>query len=98
SYGGVGYNDAFVAKLNASGNALLYSTYLGGSSDDDGNAITVDSSGSAYVTGNTISSNFPVANALQASLAGGLDAFVAKLNATGNQLMYSTYLGGSDHD
>jgi len=73
----------FVAKLNASGTALLYSTYLGGSKDDFANAIAVDSAGNAYVTGNTASPTFPVAAAFQSSLKGTGDAFVAKLNATG---------------
>ena len=62
---GIGSVDAFVAKLNAAGSALVYSTYLGGSGDDDGNGIAVDSSGNAYVTGNTYSTDFPTANPLQ---------------------------------
>ena len=88
--------DAFVTKLNAAGSALVYSTYLGGSGDDDGNGIAVDSSGNAYVTGYTDSTNFPTANAFQAAFGGGSgDAFVTKLNAAGSALVYSTYLGGS---
>ena len=87
--------DAFVAKLNPSGSALIYSTYLGGNRLDAGLGIAVDSSGNAYVIGTTLSTNFPIVNALQASPGGGADAFVAKLNAAGSALVYSTYLGGS---
>jgi len=95
--GGVGLNvlNAFVAKLNPAGSALVYSTYLGGSNYDQGNAIAVDSSGNAYVTGVTSSSDFPTANPLQAQLGGGQNAFVSKLNAAGSALVYSTYLGGN---
>jgi len=98
SHGGGG-SDAFVAKLNAAGSALVYSTYLGGSGDDRGVGIAVDSSGNAYVTGSTTSTNFPTASPLQAANGGGTyDAFVAKLNAAGSALVYSTYLGGSGRD
>ena len=92
--------DAFVTKLNATGTALVYSTYLGGSGDDHGIVIAVDASGNAYVTGHTASSNFPTtAGAYQAVYGGGrYDAFVTKLNATGTALVYSTYLGGSGED
>jgi hypothetical protein len=93
-----GASDAFVTKLNAAGNALVYSTYLGGASFDEGHGIAVDSAGNAYVAGATSSTNFPTANPFQASLAGGGDAFVSKLNAAGNALVYSTYLGGSARD
>ncbi len=98
-----GSSDVFVTKVNAAGNALVYSTYLGGSADDEGAAIAVDSAGNAYVTGETISPNFPVANALQGSRAGNpnqafYDAFVTKINAAGTALTYSTYLGGSNTD
>jgi hypothetical protein len=90
--------DAFVAKLNAAGSALVYSTYLGGSSVDYGYGIAVDSFGNAYVTGRTYSTDFPTADPLQPSYGGDLDAFVAKLNAAGSALVYSTYLGGSRYD
>jgi len=94
-----GGNDAFVAKLNATGSALVYSTYVGGSGREEARAIAVDSTGSAYVTGNTDSYNFPTASPLQRANAGGaFDAFVAKLDASGSGLLYSTYLGGSDQD
>ena len=158
-----GSEDAFVAKLNAAGSALVYSTYLGGSGADVGTGIAVDSAGDAYVTGHTESTNFPTANPLQAdyggnrgrlrgeaergglgpgllhlprrqrrrivgtgiavdssgnayvtgftdstnfptanplqaTLGGSTDAFVTKLNPAGSALVYSTYLGGSNVD
>ena len=93
-----GGNDAFVAKFNLSGNGLVYCTYVGGSADDRAYGIAVDGTGSAYVTGTTISANFPVRNALQSHLAGGRNAFVLKLNPAGNTLVYSTYLGGNASD
>ena len=96
SYGGNG--DAFVAKLNANGSALVYSTYIGGSGGDVGFGIAVDSGGNAYVTGYTESTDFPTTNPLQPTSGGNGDAFVAKLNPNGSALVYSTYLGGSNHD
>ena len=90
---------AFVSKLNATGSALVYSTYLGGSEDDWGYGIAIDASGCAYVTGTTGSSNFPTTpGAFQTTYGGNRDAFVTKLNASGSVLVYSTYLGGSDGD
>ena len=94
SFGGV--RDAFVTKLTASG-TLAYSTYLGGSGDDEAFGIAVDNAGNAYVTGQTASTNFPTATPLQGSNRGGYDAFVTKLTASG-ALAYSTYLGGNDND
>src|SRR6202158_4584712 len=97
TFGG-GY-DAFVTKFNAAGNALVYSTYLGGSGGDEGRGIAVDAAGNAYVTGSTTSTNFPTtANPLQPTSGGGNDAFVTKLSATGSALVYSTYLGGNGGD
>jgi hypothetical protein len=104
SYGGSG--DAFITKLNPTGSALVYSTYLGGNGSDIGRAIAVDIAGSAYVTGDTSSSvaqsgtNFPTTpGAFQPNIAGApgqqQDAFVTKLNPLGTGLVYSTYLGGS---
>ena len=93
-----GERDAFVTKLNAAGSNLVYSTYLGGSFVDDGNAIAVDGAGSAYVTGSTSSENFPTtAGAFDRGLDGG-DAFVTKLSPNGSALAYSTYLGGREED
>jgi hypothetical protein len=90
--------DAFVAKLDPTGAALVYSTYLGGSGVDLANAIAVDASGAAYVTGSTISTDFPTVHARQSSYGGGTDAFVSKISADGSTLVYSTYLGGSATD
>ncbi len=90
--------DAFILKLNAQGNTLAYSTYLGGMGDDLASSIAIDSQNNAYVTGFTNSVNFPVANAVQSKSNGGFDAFVAKLNPMGSSLVYSTYFGGSDND
>ncbi|MDW5563264.1 MAG: Ig-like domain-containing protein [Methanomassiliicoccus sp.] len=93
-----GSNDVFVSKFSTDGSKLLYSTYLGGSGDDCSYGISVDSSGCAYVTGRTDSSNFPTLNAYQATSKGSDDAFVTKLSADGSSLAYSTYLGGSGDD
>ena len=93
-----GFVDAFVTKLDATGSALIYSTYLGGTESDQALAIAVDSSGSAYLTGFTGSQNFPIANALQPVFGGIFDAWVAKLDPTGFTLVYSTYLGGNGFD
>ncbi len=94
-----GFTDVFVTKLNPTGSALVYSTYLGGSGSDFGSGIALDASGNAYVTGSTSSVNFPTtAGAFQTTLGGFTDAFVTKLNPTGSALVYSTYLGGSGGD
>lgn len=90
--------DAFVTKLNASGSALVYSTYLGGTGDDYVLGIAVDSLTNAYVTGLTISNDFPMQNAAQPAFGGYYDAFVTKLNPAGSTLVYSTYLGGVGWD
>ncbi|MEK7183945.1 MAG: SBBP repeat-containing protein, partial [Patescibacteria group bacterium] len=90
-----GTNDAFISKLNATGSALVYSTYLGGTSTDYGTGIAADTSGNAYVTGYTDSSDFPTSSPYQASYGGLIDSFVTKLSADGSVLTYSTYLGGT---
>lgn len=90
--------DGFVAMIDPSGSALVYSTYLGGTGMDQGGDIAVDASGNAYVTGFTNSDDFPTANPLQPAPGGFGDAFVAKLNPAGSALLYSTYLGGSDSE
>jgi hypothetical protein len=90
---------AFVTKLAANGQSLVYSTYLGGSGYDDGYGIVVDSSGNAYVTGFAKSTNFPITtNAFQTSLKGSENVFITKLAADGHSLVYSTYLGGNFAD
>ena len=87
--------DAFVTKLNAAGNGLVYSTYLGGNIFDEASGIAIDGAGNAYITGNTLSFDFPTVDAFQPNPAGNLDAFVTKLNAGGSAFVYSSYLGGS---
>ncbi len=87
--------DAFVLKLNPAGNAVVYATWLGGGANDFGLKIAVDSSGAAYVSGTTASADFPLKDAIQQTRKGAGDAFVAKLNAAGSALVYSTLLGGS---
>ncbi|TMG76740.1 MAG: hypothetical protein E6H75_07765, partial [Betaproteobacteria bacterium] len=87
--------NAFVTKLDPTGSALVYSTFLGGSAIDDGRGITVDALGNAYVTGSAGSTDFPTTpGAFQTISGGNGDAFVTKLNPTGTALVYSTYLGG----
>ena len=108
NFGGAGiFGDAFVTKLDPNGASLVYSTYLGGSSDDVATAISVDALGQAYIAGATRSRNFPVtAGAFQGAYGGdsgnvsgfGGDGFVAKLDASGSTLMYATYLGGQGED
>ena len=93
--------NAFVTKFNSTGSALVYSTYLGGSVNDDAQAVAVDSSGNAYVSGYTSSSDFPTANPFQPqnqTNGHGTNAFVSQFNAAGSALTYSTYLGGSTND
>src|SRR5262249_20775812 len=95
----LGESDAFVTKLNPSGSALIYSTYLGGSGADMGSAIEVDSTGNVYVTGYTRSLDFPITRAPQTMLGSESgDAFVTKLNIAGSVLVYSSYLGGGNYD
>ena len=97
-FGGGGC-DAFVAKLNASGTGLIYCTYIGGSGWDYANDILLDSLGAACLVGQTYSQNFPInAEALQPNLAGESDTFVARLTASGRDLAYSTFFGGTAGD
>ena len=94
-----GSTDAFIVKLNATGSALTYATFLGGSGSDYGRGIAIDSSGAVYVTGMTYSSDFPTTlGAFDPSFNGSTDAFLVKLNADGSALTYATFLGGSNHD
>ena len=90
--------DAFVTEINSNGNSLVYSTYLGGTAFDAAKAIALDTNGDAIITGYTLSTNFPTANAAQPVYGGNGDAFVAKLTADGSALVYSTYLGGSNSE
>lgn len=93
AYGGA--TDVFVAKLSADGAQLIYATYLGGRGADVGYGIAVDAVGNACITGDTRSSDFPLASPWQPQLGGAVDVFVAKLSANGARLLYSTYFGGS---
>jgi hypothetical protein len=95
-------HNAFVTKLNPTGSALAYSTYLGGSAGDSASSIAVDSGGNAYIAGSAGSADFPTTpNAFQTVLGGGdgsFEPFVTKINPSGTALVYSTYLGGSGGD
>ena len=93
-----GENDAFVTKLNPTGSALVYSSFLGGSGFDQAEGLAVDASGYAYMTGRTSSGNFPTLSAFQPIFGGVSDAFVAKVNPAGSGLIYSSYPGGSDNE
>jgi hypothetical protein len=94
-----GTSDAFVTKVNANGQSLAWSSYLGGSGDDSGNGIVVDGSGNVYVTGYTTSTDFPTPGGFATTYGGGTwDAFVTKVNANGQSLAWSSYLGGSAGD
>jgi hypothetical protein len=95
--GETGTGDAFVTKLSAAGR-VVYSTYLGGTKDDQATAIAADAAGNAYVTGITESPDFPISHALQDRNRGGADTFVSKIGPSGASLVYSTYLGGSGND
>ena len=93
------YYDVFITRLNAAGSGLIYSTYLGGSSDDVGYSIAIDISDNAYITGRTSSDDFPVQAGIQISKSLDYDAaFVTKLDPTGTNLLYSSYVGGSKDD
>ncbi|MFC1476147.1 SBBP repeat-containing protein [Candidatus Zixiibacteriota bacterium] len=89
--------DVFVTKLNTTGDGLVFSTYLGGSDDDECAGLGLDDAGNVYVSGFTESNDFPTLNPYQGN-QGGIDGYITKLNSAGNSLIYSTYLGGSDHD
>jgi hypothetical protein len=93
------FEDGYVAKLNATGSALSYSTFVGGGAKDRSNSVAVDTAGNAYITGETASADFPTSSgAFDPSFNGGQDAFVVKLNAAGSALAASTFLGGSSAD
>ena len=91
-------NDVFVAKIAGDGRSYFFYTYFGGSGDDFGNAIAVDSSNTVFIAGSTDSPDFPVVNAHKNYLSGGQDAFLARFSADGFGLLYSTYLGGSNYN
>lgn len=97
-----GIDDAFVSKLSADGQTLVYSTLLGGSQFENAIALAVDGSGAVYLTGSTGSPDFPLVNPLDATFGGGsqspIDAFVTKISPSGASLEFSTYLGGSEFE
>ena len=94
--GNAGSWDVTVTKINPGGDALVYSTYIGGEGDDGGYGIAVDAAGSVYVGGQSMSDNFPVVNAYQSMHRGQMDLFMLKLNSAGAVVLYSTLLGGTD--
>jgi len=93
-----GQKDAFILKINPSGSALVYSSYIGGEGDDVARGIAIDGSGNAYVAGETSSTNLPVVSPIQTQNAGQKDGFILKINPSGNALVYSTFLGGTGDD
>ena len=93
-----GENHVFVAKLDSTGSNLVYSDYIGGSDQDLGFALTLDTANDVYVTGSTESTDFPVVNPYQSSLPGVYSGFLTKISANGSSLLYSTYLGGNAYD
>lgn len=91
--------DAYVTRLNATGSALVYSAFIGGSEDEQACDMILDADGSAYVSGWTYSADFPTTgNAYQPACGGGYDGFVVKVALTGNTRLYATFLGGDQHD
>ncbi len=90
--------DTFLAKLNAAGSALVFSTFLGGSDNEHANGVQLNRNGAAVVVGETESLDFPAVDALQPANAGGWDSFITQFNATGSALTFSTYLGGQSNE
>jgi|GEM_PF-1965585 len=91
--------DCFITKLDISSSSLIYSTYLGGSSEDKANGFSVDEDGNAYITGYTVSTDFPITRSTYRIFnQDSDDVFITKLNKTGTNVIYSTYLGGSSYD
>jgi uncharacterized protein (TIGR03437 family) len=93
-----GARDMIAAKIGTDGARLVYSTYIGGSGDELGNGITVDSTGAAYIAGATNSSNFPSSFSFQSTLRGGADGVVVGLSPAGNALQFSSFIGGTGDD
>ncbi len=104
TYNGVGWGDAFVAKVSPDGSNLLYAGYIGGDSADAGYGIAVDAAGSAYITGGTTSdqASFPVRDGpdvtYNGSVSGWGDAFIAKVDPSGTMLIYAGYIGGASDE
>src|SRR5262249_42448391 len=92
-----GYSDAFVSRLSADGHQLVFPTYLGGNDADGGIRVATDPNGRIWIAGGTTSAIFPLVRPVQDTYGGGgQDAFLAELSSNGSQLLFSTYLGGSD--
>lgn len=99
SYKDIGYySDVFITKINPSGTDLIFSTYLGGTNTDRGYSIDVDAKGNVYVVGTTLSNNFYTRNPIQSSKSGVVDSFLTKISPSGTEVIYSTYLGGSNYE
>lgn len=95
----LGNGDAFVTELSPGAAGIVFSTFVGGTDEDQGNSVAVDSTNSAYITGFTSSANFPTRLPLQTDPGdGAADAFVVKVNSAGTRIAYSTYFGGSGVD
>jgi RHS repeat-associated protein len=90
--------DTYITKFNEKGTNIIYSTYLGGSASDYGNALAIDADGNAYVGGDTDSTDFPTQDPIQSTNHGAREIFITKLDSTGSALSYSTYLGGTNYD
>ena len=97
-YFGGGDKDAFVIKINPDGTDLVYISYIGGSGTDEGTGLVIDNEGNAYLSGGTNSADFPVKNAFRNKISGGYDVWISKLDPTGKDMVFSTYLGGTDDD
>jgi hypothetical protein len=95
---GGGNLDAFVMKVDSTGQTILSATYFGGSLDDEGHRITLDNSGFVYVTGYTSSPDFPIVNGFQTKLGGKKDAYIMKIDNAVSQILFSSYIGGSQDD
>ena len=97
-YFGGGDKDAFVVKINPDGTDLEYITYIGGKGTDEGVGLTIDELGNTYIVGGTNSPDFPTKNAYRGTISGGYDAFVTKLDPTGQNIVFSTFIGGTSDD
>lgn len=93
-----GLQDALVTRLSATGNSLVYSSYIGGAGDDRAYGVAIDATGRVYIAGETSSSDFPVPNGFDNTANGSFDGFAARLSSSGASLEYGTYLGGSNDD
>ncbi|MDK9700291.1 MAG: T9SS type A sorting domain-containing protein [bacterium] len=94
-----GVYDCYVLRINSTGNQLLFSTFLGGSQNDFGNGVCIDSGGNVWISGGTLSTDFPITiDAFDTTSNGGEDCFITKLSTTGSQLAYSSYIGGNGNE